>query len=44
MLTVLRAKELAGEKIEPLAKAAPAALKAPAKRQGLRGLFKRKQK
>ena len=44
MLTVLRAKELAGEKIEPLAKAAPAALKTPAKRRGLGGLFKRKQK
>jgi large subunit ribosomal protein L29 len=44
MLTVLRAKELAGEKIEPLAKASPAALKAPVKRKGLRGLFKRKQK
>jgi len=44
MLTVLRAKELAGEKIEPLVKAAPAAVKAPAKRKGLSGLFKRKQK
>ena len=44
MLTVLRAKEIAGEKIEPLVKAAPAALKAPAKRKGLSGLFKRKQK
>jgi large subunit ribosomal protein L29 len=44
MLTVLRAKELAGEKIEPLVKAAPAAIKAPAKRKGLSGLFKRKQK
>jgi large subunit ribosomal protein L29 len=44
MLTVLRAKELAGEKIEPLAKAAPLALKAPAKRKSLRGLFKRKAK
>jgi large subunit ribosomal protein L29 len=44
MLTVLRAKELAGEKIEPLAKAAPAAIKAPSKRKGLGGLFKRKQK
>jgi large subunit ribosomal protein L29 len=44
MLTVLRAKELAGEKIEPLAKAAPAALKAPSKRKGFGGLFKRKQK
>jgi large subunit ribosomal protein L29 len=44
MLTVLRAKELAGEKIAPLAKAAPAAIKAPAKRKGLGGLFKRKQK
>ena len=44
MLTVLRAKELAGEKIEPLAKAAPVAVKAPSKRRGLGGLFKRKQK
>jgi large subunit ribosomal protein L29 len=44
MLTVLRAKEIAGEKIEPLATASPVALKAPAKRKGLGGLFKRKQK
>jgi len=44
MLTVLRAKELAGEKIEPLAKAAPVAMKAPAKRKGLGGLFRRKAK
>jgi large subunit ribosomal protein L29 len=43
MLTVLRAKELGGEKIEPLAKAAPVAPKAP-KRKGLGGLFRRKQK
>ena len=45
MLTVLRAKELAGEKIEPLVKAAPVAPKAPAKKgRGLAGLFKRKGK
>jgi large subunit ribosomal protein L29 len=44
MLTVLRAKELAGEKIEPLARALPAAVQAPKKRKGLAGLFKRKQK
>jgi large subunit ribosomal protein L29 len=44
MLTVLRAKELAGEKIVPLARAAPVAVKAPAKRKGLGGLFKRKQR
>ena len=44
MLTALRAKELAGETITPLAKAAPAAPKAPAKRKGLGGLFKRKEK
>jgi large subunit ribosomal protein L29 len=44
MLTVLRAKELGGEKIEPLTKSAPAALKAPAKRKGLGGLFRRKRK
>jgi large subunit ribosomal protein L29 len=45
MLTVLRAKELAGEKIEPLAKAAPVAPKAAAKKgRGLAGLFRRKQK
>jgi large subunit ribosomal protein L29 len=44
MLTVLRAKELAGEKIEPIAKAAPVAAKVPAKRKGLRGLFRRKAK
>jgi len=45
MLTVLRAKELAGEKIVPLAKAAPVAPKATAKKsRGLGGLFKRKQK
>jgi large subunit ribosomal protein L29 len=44
MLTALRAKEIGGEKIEPLAKAAPVAPKAPSKRKGLRGLFKRKQK
>jgi large subunit ribosomal protein L29 len=44
MLTALRAKEIGGEKITPLAKAAPVAPKAPAKRRGLGGLFKRKQK
>ena len=45
MLTVLRAKELAGETIVPLAKAAPVAPKAPAKKsKGLGGLFKRKEK
>jgi large subunit ribosomal protein L29 len=44
MFTALRAKEIAGERIEPLAKASPVALKAPAKRKGLGGLFKRKQK
>ena len=44
MLTVLRAKEIGGEKIEPLVKAAPVAPKAPSKRKGFGGLFKRKQK
>ena len=44
MLTALRAKEIGGEKITPLSKAAPVAPKAPAKRKGLGGLFKRKQK
>jgi large subunit ribosomal protein L29 len=45
MLTVLRAKELAGETITPLVKASPVAPKAPAKkRKGLSGLFKRKEK
>jgi len=43
MLTALRAKELAGEKIEPLAKA-PVATPVVAKRKGLSGLFKRKAK
>ena len=44
MLTALRAKEIGGEKITPLVIAAPVAPKAPAKRKGLGGLFKRKQK
>jgi large subunit ribosomal protein L29 len=44
MLTVLRAKEIGGETIVPLAKAAPVAPKAPSKRKGLSGLFKRKAK
>jgi len=45
MLTVLRAKELAGEKVTPLAKAAPMAPKAPVKKgKGLSGLFRRKAK
>ena len=44
MLTALRAKEIAGENITPLAKAAPVAPKAPTKSKGLGGLFKRKQK
>ncbi len=45
MLTVLRAKELAGEKIEPLAKAPVVAPKAPAKKsKGLGGFFRRKAK
>jgi large subunit ribosomal protein L29 len=45
MLTVLRAKELAGETITPLVKASPVAPKVPAKkRKGLSGLFKRKEK
>jgi large subunit ribosomal protein L29 len=44
MLTALRAKEIGGEVIVPLAKAAPVAPKAPAKRKGLSSLFKRKQK
>jgi large subunit ribosomal protein L29 len=44
MLTVLRAKELAGEKIEPLARAARPAVKVPVKRRGLGGLFRRKKK
>jgi large subunit ribosomal protein L29 len=44
MLTALRAKEIGGETIVPLAKAAPVAPKTASKRKGLRGLFKRKQK
>ena len=44
MLTALRAKEIGGETITPLAKAAPVAPKAAPKRKGLGGLFKRKKK
>ena len=45
MLTALRAKEIGGETIVPLSKAAPVAPKAAAKRKGgLGSLFKRKQK
>jgi large subunit ribosomal protein L29 len=44
MLTVLRAKELAGETITPLAKAPLVAPKAVKKSRGLGGLFKRKEK
>jgi large subunit ribosomal protein L29 len=44
MLTALRAKEIGGETIVPLVKAAPVAPKATTKREGLRGLFRRKQK
>jgi large subunit ribosomal protein L29 len=45
MLTALRAKEIGGETIVPLARtAAPVAPKAAPKRKGLSGLFKRKAK
>ena len=44
MLTVLRAKELAGETFTPLAKAPLVAPKAAKKSKGLGGLFKRKEK
>ena len=45
MLTVLRAKELAGEKIAPLVTAKPAAPQVKEKRKGgLAGLFQRKKK
>jgi large subunit ribosomal protein L29 len=43
MLTALRAKEIGGEVITPLAKA-NVSVQAPAKKKGLGGLFQRKQK